>query len=106
MLIELNCFLGGMHTAFDVARPRAFSFLPAVGYRPTRSGGAKETMLIKRRDNRLFSQTTPGPFQRPGRFASDFGRGTRNLVNSFREDNPAAGRTWHVRAHDSLSRES
>jgi len=87
MLIELNCFLGGTHTVFNVARP---CFLYARD--TTRSGGAKETMLIKRRDNRLFSQTTPGSFRRPGRFALDFDRDIETLLIHSIEDDPA-GRT-------------
>lgn len=49
-------------------------------------------MLIKRRDNRLFSQTTPGSFRRPDCFASDFGRGQPGLVNSLRRGDDPAGR--------------
>lgn len=73
MLIELNCFLGGVYSVFVVARqPRSPSPSRGDTYLPTRSGGAKETMLIKRRDNWLFSQMTPGSFRRPDCFASDF----------------------------------
>jgi len=47
-------------------------------------GGAKETMLIKRRDNRLFSQTT-APDRFDGPIVSDFAR-RAVLVNSLRGD--------------------
>lgn len=90
MLIELNCFLGGVYSVFVVARqPRSPSPSRGDTYLPTRSGGAKETMLIKRRDNWLFSQMTPGSFRRPDCFASDFVARRAMLIHYFAANEPA-----------------
>lgn len=59
MLIELNCFLGGTAASSSWSSAPAALF-PRGDTNATVPGGAKETMLIKRRDKRLFSQTTTG----------------------------------------------